>query len=115
MRKDIFVYISGPMTAKGGFSIEENLLAGAQVFFYLLKHDIPCYCPHLTGLLPSAWTLMSHEKWLEYDYAVIDRSTHVLMMDRWETSSGACLEKMYAEKIGIPIIYSIDDLPSPHS
>jgi hypothetical protein len=32
MRRDLFVYISGPMTAKDGHSIEENVAAGVRVY-----------------------------------------------------------------------------------
>lgn len=112
MRSDVFVYISGPMTAKGGYTIEDNVAAGIKVYWELLSLGIPCFCPHLSGAFPTAWTLMPHEAWIAYDYAVIDRCTHVLMMPRWETSTGAKLEKAYAEHTGKPVIYSIEELLS---
>ncbi len=111
MRRDLFVYISGPMTAKYGRSIEQNTADGVAVYLSLLGRGIPCFCPHLSGAFPSAWTALDHGSWLNYDLAVIDRCTHVLLMDRWETSAGAVIEKEYAEKIGKPIIRSIDELP----
>lgn len=49
------VYLSGPMTAKHGFSIEENVAAGVKVFLACLKQGIPAICPHLSGAFPSAW------------------------------------------------------------
>ena len=110
MRTDLFVYLSGPMTAKDGFSIEENAIAGAKVYFDLLQRGIPAFCPHLSGIFPSAWSAMPHERWLAYDFAVIDRCTHVLMLPRWEGSVGARAEREYAERQGKPIVYGIEEL-----
>lgn len=110
MRRDLFVYISGPMTAKDGYSIEQNVSAGLRIFLESLQRGIPAYCPHLSGAFPSAWADVSWETWLEYDLAVIDRCTHVLLMPRWETSAGAVKERAYAESIGKPIIFSLDEV-----
>lgn len=110
MRSDVFVYISGPMTAKEGRTIEDNVADGLRVYWDLLSRGIPAFCPHLSGAFPTAWSLLPHEQWLAYDFAVIDRCTHVLMMPRWESSAGAKLEFEYAKRIGKTVVYSIDEL-----
>lgn len=110
MRRDVFVYISGPMTAKHGFTIEENVAAGLRVYLECLRRGLPAFCPHLGGAFPSAWSEIPWGIWLAYDLAVIDRCTHVLMLPRWETSTGAVKERAYAESIGKPIIESIDEV-----
>lgn len=110
MRRDVFVYISGPMTAKHGRTVEENVADGLRVYLECLRAGIPAFSPHLSGAFPSAWSVMSWEEWLRYDEAVIDRCTHVLMMPRWELSAGAIAEREYALKIGKPIIHSIAEI-----
>lgn len=110
MRRDLFVYISGPMTAKHGFSVEENVAAGLRVFLECLKRGIPAFCPHLSGAFPSAWADVPWDQWLEYDLAVIDRCTHVVMLPRWETSAGAVKERDYAVQLGIPVMLSLDEV-----
>lgn len=100
MRRDMFVYLSGPMTAKHGYSVEENVAAGVKVFLELLALGVPCHSPHLSGAFPSAWTALTWEQWIAYDYAVIDRCTHVLMLPRWETSAGAIAEREYGIAAG---------------
>jgi hypothetical protein len=110
MRSDVFVYISGPMTAKEGRTIEDNVADGLKVYWELLAKGIPAFCPHLSGAFPTAWSLLPHEQWLAYEFAVIDRCTHVLMMPRWESSTGARMEREYAESIGKPVVYSIGEL-----
>jgi hypothetical protein len=115
MRRDLFVYISGPMTAKDGVSIEENVAAGARVYWELLQRGIPAFCPHLSGAFPTAWAILPHEAWLDYDFAVIERCTHVLMLPRWDTSVGARLERDYAHVLGKPVVFSIEALELPQS
>lgn len=64
MNKDVLVYISGPMTAKDGYTIEENTAAGVRVYLDLLRRGIPAFSPHLSGAFPSAWSALSHAEWL---------------------------------------------------
>lgn len=113
MKRDVLVYISGPMTAKDGRTIEQNAADGVAVYLELLKLGIPAFSPHLSGLAPSAWTALSHGEWLDYDYAILDRCTHMLMMPRWETSKGAVAEREYMWSrhghLG-NIAYSIEEL-----
>lgn len=110
MRNDVLVYLSGPMTAKGGVLMEENVAAGLRVHLDLLKAGIPNFCPQLSGAFPSAWADVSWEVWLQYDLAVIDRCTHMLMLPRWELSAGALREKAHAEARGIPVLFSAGEL-----
>lgn len=95
MITDVLVYISGPMTARDGRTIEENTAAGVRVYLDLLRRGIPAFSPHLSGAFPSAWSALSHAEWIAYDCAILDRCTHLLMMPRWETSTGAVKERDY--------------------
>lgn len=104
MRSDIFAYLSGPMTARNGFSIEENVAAGVRAHLQLLAAGIPNFCPHLSGAFPTAWSAISWEQWIAYDLRVIDRCTHVVTLPRWETSAGANAEVVYAVDRGIPVL-----------
>lgn len=112
MNRDVLVYISGPMTAKDGRTMEQNTADGVAVYLDLLSRGIPAFAPHLSGAFPSAWSALSHQQWIEYDFAIIDRCTHLLMMDRYASSKGAILEHEYALTGGKPIAYSIDELLS---
>lgn len=111
MRRDVFVYLSGPMTAKHGYTVEENVAAGVRVFLDCLTRGIPAFCPHLSGAFPSSWANVSWETWLEYDLTVIDRCTHVLALPRWDQSAGALKEIEYAKARFIPVISRLEDLP----
>jgi hypothetical protein len=111
MRADLFVYLSGPMTARDGVTFEANVAAGVEVFLACLARGIPAFSPHLCGLIPEAWSAVGYAQWLAYDCAVIDRCTHVLMLPRWEDSAGARHEHAYAIAQGKPVLHAIADLP----
>ena len=110
MKAGVLVYISGPMTAKDGRTIEQNTADGVAVYLDLLKRGIPAFSPHLSGAFPSAWSALDHQQWIDYDCAIIDHCTHLLMMPRWETSKGAVMEFDYAQAKGIPVAESVEQL-----
>jgi hypothetical protein len=105
----VFVYLSGPMTAKEGYLVEENVTAGLRAYLACLRAGVPAFSPHIGGAFPSAWAEIPWETWLAYDYAVIDRCTHVVMLPRWESSRGAIAERAYAIQQQIPVVDSLDE------
>ena len=102
MRRDLFVYLSGPMTAAPGVTTAENVHAALAVFRALFAKGIPAFCPHLT--FPLLWEDFTYAQWMAYDLAVLERCTHLLLLPRWETSAGARQEKAHAEACGIPVV-----------
>jgi len=104
----VFVYISGPISPNVKI-VEENVAEAVVTFLELTRLRIASFCPHLTALLPSAHK-MDYKLWMEYDIAVIDRCTHMLMLPRWRESKGAVEERIYAAGKGIPVVFSIKEL-----
>src|SRR6185295_16976272 len=98
MNRTCFVYLSGPITARDGRSVEDNVASALAVYWACMRAGIPSFCPQLSGGYPSAFTI-EYETWIEYDFAVIDRCTHLLMLPLWETSAGACREVAHAKRI----------------
>jgi len=107
--KPCLVYLSGPIKAAHGYSVDDNVREAGQTFLDLTRRGIPSFCPHLGALVPGAFDV-PYETWMAYDFAVLDRCTHVLMLPRWETSAGAKREKDYAFLRGIQTFYSLDEL-----
>ena len=109
VRKDVFVYIAGPIAPLGGYTIEENVAEASKMFLKLSQLGIPAYCPHLTALLPTAHTF-DYKLWTDIDFAIIDRCTHMIMLPRWAESKGATEELLYADSHGIPAFRSLPEL-----
>lgn len=103
------VYLSGPITAGAGYAVEENVAAALRVYLACVGRGIPAICPHLSAIFPSSWALVSYDAWLAHDFALIERCTHVVMLDGWERSRGARAERAYAEQIGVRVLTSVEE------
>jgi hypothetical protein len=97
------VYLSGPITARDGVSVEENVTEALKVYLRCVQHGIPTICPHLSGIFPSAWTAVTYEQWMDFDFRMIAHCTDMVMLPMWRTSPGACREKAFAESIGVKV------------
>ena len=107
--KPVLVYLSGPITAAHGYSVEQNVASAVAVYFDCIRRGIPAFAPQMGAAFPEAFDI-GYEQWMAYDFAVIDRCTHMLMLPRWETSPGAVREKDYAFLKGIQAFYQLDEL-----
>jgi hypothetical protein len=110
MRRDVFVYLSGPISPNNGFSVETNVAAALRVYLDCLQRGVLAFCPHLSAAFPSAHAEVSYDLWMEADYAIIDRCTHVLMLRGWEQSKGSGLELAYARLADKPVFYSFEQM-----
>lgn len=105
----MLVYLSGPISATLEHSEQQNADKAIEIFFILIRAGVNAVCPHIISKLGDASTV-SYERWMEWDFAMIDASTHVLMLPRWEESPGACREREYAERTGKTVLYEIPEL-----
>lgn len=93
----ILVYLSGPLTPAHDFTLKDNCDAALEVFYRLIANGVNCLSPHLGAEdTTRAWNI-PYERWMAYDFALIDVSTHILMLNRWDTSPGAKRELEYAK------------------
>ncbi len=109
MTPNVLVYLSGPITASATHSVEDNVAAALRVYLDCIRRGIPAFAPQLTAAFPSAFGI-DYETWMAYDFAVLDRCTHMLMLDRYRESAGAMREMDYALDRNLPIFYHIDAL-----
>ena len=109
MRKNVLVYISGPITPTDEMSTEQHVAAALKVFIRLTGEGIPSICVHLGAAFPSAYDL-SYHTWMAYDLAVLGHCTHILMLPGWEKSKGAVLERTFAVGRHIPIFYTVEEV-----
>lgn len=95
--KHICIYISGPIS---GIKREEYMWRFREVQTILEGEGLrvcnptrlaPCRFPWLYKLLGYRWTLA-------YDMWHLSHCTHIIMLDGWEWSRGARLERMKAHE-----------------
>ena len=109
MKRDVLAYISGPITAAHGRTVEQNVANAAALYFECIRRGIPAVCVHLGAIFPSAHGI-DYEDWMRLDFALLDRCTHLIAMPTWKQSSGAVREMEYALCRSMPIAYSVDEL-----
>lgn len=105
----MLVYIAGPITAKDGFTQEDNIAAACEAFLRLSRAGVVAFCPHLTALAPGAFDV-PYDHWLKADLTILERCDAVLMLPRWETSNGARVEHAMAVELDKRIYYDEKEL-----
>lgn len=104
------IYVAGPIS-KG--DIDQNVEQGIDAGLQLLDLGWAPFIPHATHHMdPDAIVgTPRYEHWLSTDFAYIS-TCHALLRLPGE-SEGADREVAYAEKLGIPVYYKVEDLPEP--
>lgn len=105
----MLVYLAGPITPKDGYTAEDNARVAIHQFFRLIHKGINAFCPHLVSPHPAAWDI-DYQRWVAYDFAMLDLCSHVLMLPRWETSGGAVREREHAIHSRKIVVYSETEL-----
>lgn len=96
---ETWIYLSGPISgrssaeAKAHFSNAEDLVRRSNLTY--------CYISNPTNL-PEGWTWNAYMRAGIRELLICDA---ILMLDGWEKSAGAVIEKELAEKLGLKVYY----------
>lgn len=106
----MIVYISGPYSAKTYKERQANIEAARKVAYEYWRKGFTVICPHAnTANFDDCYGKhIGHEGWLKGDLEILLRCDAIVMMYGWEESKGACMEHAYAQLIGIPIFYAVE-------
>jgi len=99
------IYISAPYTLG---DTAQNVRRAIEVADILLARGHIPFIPHLTHF----WHFISpktHREWMEIDKAILERCDAVLRLDG--ESRGADEEVAHAEKMGLKIYWSLEEVP----
>ena len=102
------IYLAGPYRSPTEHGVQQNIEAASKVAMEVWKLGAVCICPHKNtaffgGALPD-------ETWFKGDYELLRRSDAILMMETWESSGGAMHEKLFADDLGKPVLFSLAEL-----
>lgn len=112
MKRPTIVYVSGPMTTGGNFTV--NIRKGIEVAARIMERGYVVICPHEKALGMEMLAPKSYEEWLQYDLKCIEACDAVLRMSDCTgcplPSAGGDREVAHARTIGRPVYYSLDTL-----
>lgn len=109
----IIVYISGKYTGNTSEEIERNIAHARNTAVRVWKAGFFAHTPHMNTAFFEKEPRLAHikkEDYVERDLWILGRCDVILMLDNWAESEGAKQEKAYAERMGIPVLYSVQDL-----
>ena len=113
------LYISGPYTACGGYTVAENIEIAKQFAVRAWERGWAAICPHANTAHFEDRCALAHNDWLEGDLAIIYRlrlgEDAMLMLPGWENSLGADLEREHAIGRGLDVYYAEAGVPKPGS
>ena len=102
-KRRLLVYLSGKYRDKSEWAVEQNIQTAEKVAAELWNFGYAVICPHKNTAHFGGTA--DDSVWLEGDMVMVERSDLVVMLDSWEASEGARLERRLAMKLGIPVYY----------
>jgi hypothetical protein len=101
------IYIAGPYRAKTEWDLVQNIRRAETLALAVWKLGAACICPHKnTALFGGA---ADDSVWLEGDLEMLRRCDAVLCTDDWQRSEGARNEVAAAQRLGIPVLYTLTE------
>ena len=115
-KREILVYISGKYTGydeNGDLDldlIQKNIDFARDYSIKVWEAGFTALCPHLNTLHFEKDCNCKYDDYITGDLRMIDSCDYVFLIPGWEESRGAKIEREYAEKKNIPIVYTIEEL-----
>jgi Domain of unknown function (DUF4406) len=106
----MIVYVAGPYRG----DVDGNIARAGAVAGALWEMGHTAICPHLnTAHFDTLRPDIPDKRYLEGDLDLLAVSDAILMIEGWETSSGASQERVMALRLDIPVYY-YPDMPPLH-
>ncbi len=110
------VYVAGPFRSASKFvpgqqdswGIQSNVMRAMELALEVWRLGAAAVTPHANTMFFQ--NAAPDNVWLDGDLAILAKCDAMLMTPDWERSSGARAEKEYADKIGIPVMLTLDEL-----
>ena len=102
-QRRLLVYLSGKYRDKDEHTVDCNIHYAKRIAVELWKMGFAVICPH--GNSDHMGFEGDGGCFLEGDMVMVERSDLVVMLENWETSKGANLERRLAMKLAIPVYY----------
>lgn len=103
----MLVYVAGPYTQCNGRTIEQHIDDAADLAYQVWQAGMTAICPHKNT---QGFDDLGPDRFHMGDLDILERCDAVIMVDGWENSFGAKMERIVASWLGIPVFYDLDDL-----
>lgn len=106
------IYIAGKYNdPRGAYWIKENIRDAELCALFVWELGGVALCPHKnTALFDGALNEPDPSVWIEGDLELLRRCDAIWLIPGWMDSKGANVEREFAEKMGLPVLYSHNDV-----
>ena len=113
-QRPLRVYVAGPYSGDDHQKVVQNTIRATCEGCCVMEHGHLAYVPHcatfpIDNALIENGISIDYETWISHCFSIIARWADVVY--KFASSPGADREEEYAKSLGIPVIYSIDELP----
>lgn len=108
------VYIAGPYRSLGGnrHEVVEHILTARDAMAALLRMGHTPFCPHtMTAHFEVEYPDLADDDYLRVGLEWLRLCHSVLVLPGWEHSAGTLAEIAEAERLRLPVWYSMDEVP----
>lgn len=106
--KQKLIYVVGPFRASCAWEIEENIRRAERLALQVWQRGAACICPHTnTRFFHGA---ADDSIWLRGDLEILSRCDGIILVPGWSQSAGSQAEVEYAYKLGLIVLYTLEDL-----
>lgn len=102
--KPIVFYISGPYRGSSESDVLNNIAAAREEGLFIIQKGGSFIAPHLNTAFMGG--VVPDENFLQMDLYLLARCDVVFAIERWQNSKGARAEVEFAQKLGIPVVYT---------
>lgn len=100
--RNFILYVSGPYSGTTEEDVSTNIANARSVAQLLWDEGFSVLCPH-TNTAHFTHDKTSYNDYVEGDLTLLARCDGIIMIDGWENSKGAIIEKERAELLNIPV------------
>lgn len=100
--------MAGKFRGPDSWAVENNIRRAEELALEVWRIGAAAICPHTNtrfyqGAAPD-------HVWLDGDLAILAKCDAVLLHPNWEGSRGSKAEKAFADGLGIPVFFRLEDL-----
>jgi hypothetical protein len=107
------IYIAGPYRADTPHQIIEHIETARDAMAALLRAGHMPFCPHsMTARFERDYQDIGEDCYLQLGIVWLRQCQGVLVLPGWEQSEGTLAEVAEAHRLGMPLWYSVEDVPS---
>lgn len=104
------VYVAGPYFASTYDGIGHNIARAEQEAIWLWNNGYAAFCPHLNTAHFEVKAHAPESAYRGFDLRMLASCDALLVCEGWENSSGTKAEIAEAQRLGIPVYYSREEL-----